>query len=96
MNNSRYFKIYDNGAEHGRFKSKTPKQAASKAFTSIIKGLDKTKKIEFSIRECTRGSKCKVFSYVGQKLEYDNPIEVTIGNKIVKFKHSNTIYRIYT
>ena len=61
-----------------------PKQAANKALTSILKlreGAGKSTKVQirFSIVECTRGSKHKEYSYVGERVELEKPMEVKIG-----------------
>jgi hypothetical protein len=94
----RYFKIVGEEGEkgRGRFSGRKPKQAANKALTSILKEKDgdgeSTKgQFKFSIVECTRGSKNKVYSYVGEKVELDEPMTVQIGDKKITYKHSNVV-----
>lgn len=61
----RYFKLVYDGQTLGRFSGSKPKQAANKAFTSIVKGLEKNEKpfidvgIRFCLKECTRWNKKK-------------------------------------
>jgi hypothetical protein len=84
----RYFKLYYNNDICGRYCGKKPKQAANKAFSSIIKEMKKTDKkegtnidISFSIRECTRNSSHKEYNYVGKRLLLSNPVKVQIENE---------------
>ena len=68
----RYFKlIYDGVVPKGRFSGTKPKQAASKALTSIINqrkssGVETVGEFTFSILECTRNSKNKQYNYIGE------------------------------
>ncbi|MBA42668.1 MAG: hypothetical protein CMF62_01490 [Magnetococcales bacterium] len=101
----RYFKvIYGGGEAHGRFSGSKPKQAANKALTSILKELKNEKKntkgkIDFQIRECTRGSKCKEYSYVGERRKLDQPLEVQLKKvlddsgkpKTIKYAYENVV-----
>ena len=84
----RYFKLYYNNDICGRYCGKKPKQAANKAFSSIIKDMKKTDKkeginvdISFSIKECTRNSSHKEYKYVGKRLLLSNPVKVKIENE---------------
>jgi hypothetical protein len=102
-NTSRYFKVkYDNNSPTGRFSGSKPKQAANKALTSILKlregaGQSTTIKIRFSIVECTRGSKHKEYSYVGERVELEKPMEVKIGKgpnaKTIKYRYNNKVFK---
>jgi hypothetical protein len=83
----RYFKLYYNNDICGRYCGKKPKQAANKAFSSIIKDMKKTDKkeginvdISFSIKECTRNSSHKEYKYVGKRLLLTTPVKVKIEN----------------
>jgi len=83
----RYFKLYFNNDICGRYCGKKPKQAANKAFSSIIKDMKKTDKkeginvdISFSIKECTRNSSHKEYKYVGKRLLLTTPVKVKIEN----------------
>lgn len=67
----------------GRFKGSKPKQAANKAFTSLLKelkeaGEDTLGEFTFSIKECTRGSSQKIYHYIGKRTKLDEPMEVPI------------------
>ena len=99
----RYFKLIYGGKVCGRYCGRKPKQAANKAFSSIIKervqtGGDKNgvvSNVEFSIRECTRGSKQKEYNYVGSREELKKPVEVELkssGKKIV-YKFQNKLQK---
>ena len=85
----RYFKLIYNGETQGRYGGKKPKQAANKAFSSIVKDMKKNGNqqggvnvdINFSIRECTRNSKHKEYKYVGVRESLNQPVKVTINNE---------------
>lgn len=84
----RYFKLFYNDEYQGRYCGKKPKQAANKAFSSIIKDMKKNGNqqggvnvdINFSIRECTRNSRHKEYNYVGLREQLQAPVEVKIKN----------------
>jgi len=86
---TRYFRLVYNDEVQGRFTGKMPKQAASKAFTSLYKqnkkmqhgqgmNLNVEEPISFSIIECTRGIKHRKFYYTGirHKLDKERTIEI--------------------
>jgi len=52
----RHFTVVMGGKEHGLYISSTPSSAAKKAVTKLC-AANKSKKVEFSIREITQGSK---------------------------------------
>jgi hypothetical protein len=94
----RYFKLDYENEVGGRYSGKKPKQAANKAYSSIIrkKGMvGGGQKIQFSIKECTRGSKQKTYTYDGERIELDEPVQVIIkgadGNKPIEYKFSNKL-----
>jgi hypothetical protein len=84
----RYFRcVYKNKegeiVEVGRYSGIKPKQAASKALSAIIK---KTKlkigePVKYLIQECTRGSKKKKYSYVGQQAQLESKLIFKISPK---------------
>jgi hypothetical protein len=81
----RYFKLFYNNQNKGRYCGKKPKQAANKAFSSIIKELNANGKnegvnvdIHFSIMECTRNSKRKEYRYMGKREVLPEPVPVYI------------------
>lgn len=89
----RYFKLVYNGNTSGRYSGRKPKQAANKAYSSVIKkeGLKNGGgKIQFSIKECTRGSKQKRYTYDASRVKLDNPVEVNIVG--ADGKEKNIIY----
>jgi hypothetical protein len=99
----RYFKLYYNDNICGRYSGKKPKQAANKAFSSIIKDMKKTENkegvnidITFTIKECTRNSFHKEYKYVGKRLLLKSPVKVTIENgdgtsKDIVYKYHNEL-----
>lgn len=86
----RSFKIINNNIS--RFYGKTPKEAASKAFTSLIKNIDQNE-LNFSIIECTQNSKKKIYKYDGKRIKLENPILRKIGNKEFHYNFKNLILK---
>lgn len=97
---TRYFKIVnEDGTTQGRFSGRKPKQAANKALTSILKerketGKGTAGKVDFSIVECTRGSKHKQYSYEGQRKKLPEKMTVTIDNKEIVYEYSNVVKKV--
>lgn len=91
----RYFKaVGEDGTLYGRFKGSKPKPAGIKVLTSLLSKKSNSKKnneIFFSIVECTRGSKCKKYDYVGQRVALDNPIPVMVTDPDTKEKKAITV-----
>jgi hypothetical protein len=100
----RYFKLFYNEEYQGRYCGRKPKQAANKAYSSIIKEMKKNGNqkgginvdINFSIRECTRNSKHKEYKYIGLREELKVPVEVKIKNedgsvKVITYSFYNKI-----
>jgi hypothetical protein len=56
----RHFTVVMGGKEHGLYVSSTPSSSAKKAVTKLC-AANKSKKVEFSIREITQGSKKKTY-----------------------------------
>lgn len=96
-NKKRFFQIVNaDGETEGRFAGHKPKQAANKAFTSLLKkqtggGKGPSGKIEFSIIECTRNSKRKVYNYIGERVELETPEKVKIQDKEIVYKFNNVL-----
>jgi hypothetical protein len=100
---ARYFKWMDgDNGPHGRYKGTKPKQAAAKINNAIWRsretsGESTEGKIKFSIVECTRGSKHKVYKYVGERVKLDEPMEVTIGSganaKKITYKFNSKVMK---
>lgn len=104
---NRFFKLIDeNDDSTGRFSGNKPKQAANKALTAIIKKMNTTNSdidsigmsITFKIKECTRGSKHKEYTYTGFRQKLEEPMRVTIGSgdekKIIEYKFSNKVKKL--
>lgn len=94
----RSFKAQLPGSETycGRFTGRTPYQAANKALSRYFRSTDEPETVvTFTIRESTRGSKNKVYTYEGQREELETPIEYTVGdgNTIVKH-HKNRLRKV--
>lgn len=96
-NGLRFFKLDFEGEVCGRYSGKKPKQAANKAYSSIVKkrGMQGGgPKIQFSIKECTRGSRQKTYTYDGERIELDEPVVVDIkkgDQKTITYKFSNRL-----
>ena len=102
----RYFKLIYNDQVQGRYCGRKPKQAANKAFSSIIKDYKKSGQqnggvnvdINFTIKECTRNSKHKEYKYIGKREILVNPVKVEIANedgsiKQIEYKFQNKLQK---
>lgn len=70
--------------EHGLYVSSKPSSAARKAVSKLCAD-NKNKKVEFSIREITQGSKKKTYGpYLGYMQKLDKPIE--LEGRVIKYK----------
>ena len=80
----RHFTVVMGGKEHGLYISSTPSSAAKKAVTKLC-AANKIKKVEFSIREITQGSKKKTYGpYSGHIEKLKEPIE--LKGRVIKHK----------
>ena len=72
----RHFTVVIGNNEHGLYVSTTPSSAARKAVTKLCAS-NKSKKVEFHIREITQGSKKKTYGpYIGHIEKLKEPIEL--------------------
>jgi hypothetical protein len=80
----RHFTVVMGGKEHGLYVSSTPSSAAKKAVTKLCTA-NKSKKVEFSIREITQGSKKKTYGpYSGYIEKLKEPIE--LKGRVIRYK----------
>jgi hypothetical protein len=80
----RHFTVVMGGKEHGLYVSSTPSSAARKAVTKLCAS-NKSKKVEFHIREITQGSKKKTYGpYEGHIEKLKEPIE--LKGRVIKYK----------
>jgi hypothetical protein len=80
----RHFTVVMGGKEHGLYVSSTPSSAARKAVTKLLAS-NKSKKVEFCIREITQGSKKKTYGpYIGYIEKLKEPIE--LKGRVIKYK----------
>ena len=80
----RHFTVVMGGKEHGLYVSSTPSSAARKAVTKLC-AANKSKKVEFHIREITQGSKKKTYGpYEGYIEKLKEPIE--LKGRVIKYK----------
>jgi hypothetical protein len=80
----RHFTVVMGGKEHGLYVSSTPSSAAKKAVTKLCTA-NKSKKVEFSIREITQVSKKKTYGpYEGHIEKLKEPIE--LKGRVIKYK----------
>jgi hypothetical protein len=80
----RHFTVVMGGKEHGLYVSSTPSSAAKKAVTKLC-AANKSKKVEFHIREITQGSKKKTYGlYEGHIEKLKEPIE--LKGRVIRYK----------
>ncbi len=80
----RHFTVVMGNKEHGLYVSSTPSSAARKAVTKLC-AANKSKKVEFYIREITQGSKKKTYGpYNGYIEKLKEPIE--LKGRVIKYK----------
>jgi hypothetical protein len=80
----RHFTVVMENKEHGLYVSSTPSSAARKAVTKLCSS-NKSKKVEFCIREITQGSKKKTYGpYLGHIERLKDSIE--LKGRIIKYK----------
>jgi hypothetical protein len=80
----RHFTVVMGGKEHGLYVSSTPSSAARKAVTKLC-AANKSKKVDFHIREITQGSKKKTYGpYTGYIEKLKDSIE--LKGRIIKYK----------
>jgi len=80
----RHFTVVMGNKEHGLYVSSTPSSAARKAVTKLCTA-NKSKKVEFYIREITQGSKKKTYGpYSGYIEKLKEPIE--LKGRVIKYK----------
>ena len=80
----RHFTVVMDGKEHGLYVSSTPSSAARKAVTKLC-AANKSKKVEFHIREITQGSKKKTYGpYVGHIEKLKETIE--LKGRVIRYK----------
>jgi hypothetical protein len=80
----RHFTVVMGGKEHGLYVSSTPSSAAKKAVTKLC-AANKSKKVEFHIREITQDSKKKTYGpYEGHIEKLKEPIE--LKGRVIKYK----------
>ena len=80
----RHFTVVIGNKEHGLYVSSTPSSAARKAVTKLCTA-NKSKKVEFHIREITQGSKKKTYGpYSGYIEKLKEPIE--LKGRVIKYK----------
>ena len=80
----RHFTVVMGNKEHGLYVSSSPSSAARKAVSKLCAS-NKSKKVEFRIREITQGSKKKTYGpYKGYIEKLKEPIE--LKGRVIKYK----------
>jgi len=81
----RHFTVVEkNGKEHGLYVSSTPSSAAKKAVSKLCAS-NKSKNVEFYLREITQGSKKKTYGpYIGEMKKLKTPIE--LKGRVIKYE----------
>jgi hypothetical protein len=94
----RSFKVRLPGNEsfEGRFTGLTPYQAANKALSKYYRETKTPKKkIRFTIRESTRGSKRNQYTYNGQREKLKKPVEYAINDgRVITKNYKNRLTKI--
>ena len=84
IDSKRHFTVVMGDKEHGLYVSSTPSSAAKKAVTKLC-AKNKGKKVEFSMREITQGSKKKTYGpYLGYIEKLAKPIE--LKGRVIRYK----------
>jgi len=80
----RHFTVVIGSKEHGLYVSSSPSSAARKAVSKLC-ATDKKRKVQFSIREITQGSKKKTYGpYLGEIEKLEKPIE--LKGRVIRYK----------
>lgn len=80
----RHFTVIMDSKEHGLYISSTPSSAAKKAVSKLCAD-NKKKKVEFCMRETTRGSKKKTYGiYIGYMQKLEKPVE--LEGRVIQYK----------
>lgn len=81
--------------EGGRFVSKTPSGAASKAFTDICNQskIHGVCSLFISVQETTQGSQGKIYKYKVSRRKYDTPVSLDKTSD-VSFRYYNTLHSL--
>jgi hypothetical protein len=81
----RHFTVVEkNGKEHGLYVSSSPSSAAKKAVSKLCAS-NKSKKVEFYVREITQGSKKKTYGlYQGEMKKLKAPIE--LKGRVIRYE----------
>jgi hypothetical protein len=99
-NNIHYYSIVDFPEEqqlYGKFKGTTPKAAANKAFSSLIKFIDIDKSNEdnflgkfivFVIKNIETNEEYK---YIGNRIKLENTVTIVKDGKEIKYNYKNVI-----
>jgi hypothetical protein len=82
--NKRHFTVVIGSKENGLYVSSKPSSAAKKAVTKLCTS-NKSKKVEFYLREITQGSKKKTFGpYLGEMKKLKTPIE--LKGRVIRYE----------
>ena len=80
----RHFTVVIGSKENGLYISSTPSSAAKKAVSKLCSS-NKSKKVEFSLRKITQGSKKKTYGpYLGEMKKLRTPIE--LKGRVIQFE----------
>jgi hypothetical protein len=80
----RHFTVVIGSKEHGLYVSSTPSSAAKKAVSKLCAS-NKSKKVEFYLREITQGSKKKTYGlYQGEMKKLKTPIE--LKGRVIRYE----------
>ena len=101
--NMRSFRLFDPKTGEvigGRYRGRNPRQAASKAYTKLLKSdeLDGSEETTLHIKESTRGGNRRIFAYSANREELKNPQKVELvgpnGPRVICYRFKNRISKI--
>jgi hypothetical protein len=95
-NNNIYYSIVDfpnDNQLYGKFKGSSPKKAANKALSCLIKFMNNNEDFfgKFIVFVIKNNSTKKEYKYIGNRIKLENPIKVEKNGKTIIYKYKNVI-----
>lgn len=96
MNNNIYYSIVDfpnDNQLYGKFKGSSPKKAANKAFSFLIKFMNNQEDFfgKFIVFVIRNNNTNKEYKYIGNRIKLENPIQVQKNGKTIVYNYKNVI-----
>jgi hypothetical protein len=95
-NNNKYYSIVDfpnDNQLYGKFKGSSPKKAANKALSCLIKFMNNNDDFfgKFIVFVIKNNSTKKEYKYIGNRIKLENPIKVVKNGKTIIYNYKNVI-----